>query len=114
MAKKKTIEAPENVAPEIESTEAPIVEATETEEPVEPTPEEVKEPVAEETPAPVEAPKAPAADLSALPVQAVEYLKRHTEVDAIYIDKFGGMFPKDTPRVFVKGAILYQNPYFKQ
>lgn len=106
MAKKKTIEAPENVAPEIEPTEAPVVET-----PVDSAPE--AEP--EEAPAPVvEAPKAPAADFSALPVQAVEYLKRHTEVDAIYIDKFGGMFPKDTPKVFVKDAILYQNPYFKQ
>lgn len=106
MAKKKTIEAPENVAPTIELTETPAAEA-----PVEVVPEAETEEVSAPV---VEAPKASAADLSALPAQAVEYLKRHTEVDAIYIDKFGGMFPKDTLKVFVKGAILYQNPYFKQ
>ena len=53
-------------------------------------------------------------DFSAIPPQAVDYLKRHPEVDAIYIDKFGGMFSKNTPKVFAKDAVLYHNPYFKQ
>lgn len=53
-------------------------------------------------------------DLEKIPAQAVEYLKRHTEIDALYIDKFGGMFPKDTLKVFVKDATLYQNPYYKK
>lgn len=105
MAKKKTTEAPENVASEIQSTEAPAVEAPE---------EAVAEAETEEVPAlVVDAPKVAAADFSALPAQALDYLKRHTEVDAIYIDKFGGMFPKDTPQVFAKNAMLYHNPYFK-
>ena len=105
MVKKKAKEAPENLAPEIEPAEAPVAEA-----PVEVIP--AAEP--DEAPAPVnEIPNVPAADLSILPVQAVDYLKRHPEVDALYIDKFGGMFPKDTLKVFVKDAILYNNPYFK-
>ena len=99
MAKKKTIEAPENVAPTIELTETPAAEA-----PVEVVPEAETE----EVPAPVvEAPKAPAADLSALPAQAVEYLKRHTEVDAIYIDKFGGMFPQLIIFIMGRGVKLF-------
>lgn len=56
----------------------------------------------------------PTQDFSAIPPQAVDYLKRHPEVDAIYIDKFGGMFSKNTPQVFAKDAVLYHNPYFKQ
>lgn len=117
MAKKKAIEAPENIAPENKPAEAPIPEATESvaEPSVEAVPEE--ELISEEEVAPAletEEVEAPVMDFDALPVQAVEYLKRHSEVDAIYIDKFGGMFPKDTPEVFVKDAILYQNPYFKQ
>ncbi len=56
----------------------------------------------------------PAEDLITLSAQADCYFKCHPEVDAIYIDKFGGMFPKNYPKVFVKDAILYQNPHFKQ
>ena len=114
MVKKKAKEAPENLAPEIEPAEAPVAEAP-AEAPVAEAPVEVI-PAAEpdEAPAPVnEIPNVPAADLSILPVQAVDYLKRHPEVDALYIDKFGGMVPKDTLKVFVKDAILYNNPYFK-
>lgn len=95
MAKKRTIETPENVASEKGSPENSVAEDTEY------TAEVIDE---QET----------AADFSALPVQAVDYLKRHTEVDAIYIDKLGGTFHKDTPKVLVMDAILYQNPYFKQ
>ena len=118
MAKKKTVDAVEEAAPAIEPAVVPEVEnpepGTETVDAVEEaalvdaadTESEVK---AE----PVEKIK-PAADLGTLPVQAVDYLKRHPEVDALYIDKFGGIFPKNTPKVFVKDAVLYQNPYFKQ
>lgn len=49
-----------------------------------------------------------------LPLQAIDYLKRHTEVEALYIDKRGGLFPIDTPHVFVREATLYQNPYYKK
>lgn len=48
-----------------------------------------------------------------IPQQALEYLKRHEDVKEVYIDKLGGVFHSDTPKVFVKDAVLYQNPYFK-
>ena len=119
MAKKKTPEAVEETAPVIVPAEASVSEVAE---PVEKTPEAVEETAPEdssiqtsesETPASVDEVKS-AVDLTAIPMQAIDYLKRHTEVDAVYIDKFGGLFPKNTPKVFVKDAILYQNPYFKQ
>lgn len=116
MAKKKTIEAPENVAPEIEPAETSVTEAPSPAEemPKEAIPSDVCEEAAEPEKEDEPSKTAPAVDLSALPVQAVDYLKRHPEVDAVYIDKFGGMFPKHTPKVFVNEAVLYQNPYFKQ
>ena len=49
-----------------------------------------------------------------LPKKVLAYLKRHEEVKAAYIDKLGGVFDVNTPPVFIKDAILYQNPYFKQ
>ncbi len=48
-----------------------------------------------------------------IPAKAMDFLKRHTDVQAVYIDKIGGVFSTDTPKVFVKGAVLYQNPYYK-
>lgn len=118
MAKKKTNEVVEETTPAIEPTEVPVTEAPAS---MEENPEVVEESVpGEVTEAEpengAEAPKeaAPAPNLDALPVQAVDYLKRHPEVDAVYIDKFGGIFSKHTAKVFVKDAVLYQNPYFKQ
>jgi hypothetical protein len=60
--------------------------------------------------APVEENKSTVLDI---PDKAKAYLKRHTEVKEVYIDKLGGVYPSDTPTVFVKNATLYQNPYFK-
>lgn len=120
MAKKKTNEVVEETVPAIEPAEAPVVEAPAT---VEENPEVVEDTVPSEVSEAViepekevEVPKdaTHSVNLDTLPVQAVDYLKRHPEVDAVYIDKFGGMFPKHTAKVFVKDAILYQNPYFKQ
>lgn len=118
MAKKKTNEVVEETAPAIEPAEVPVAEV---QVPTEETPEVVEETVTgevieaepeKEAKTPKEA--VPAANLDTLPLQAVDYLKRHSEVDAVYIDKFGGIFSKHTAKVFVKDAVLYQNPYFKQ
>lgn len=50
----------------------------------------------------------------AIPTIALGYLKRHAEVKEVYIDKLGGVFSVNTPKVFLKGAVLYQNPFYKQ
>lgn len=116
MAKKKTNEVVEEATPAIEPAETPVAEASSPAEemPKEAIPSDVCKEAAESEKEDESSKTAPAVDLSALPVQAVDYLKRHPEVDAVYIDKFGGMFPKHTPKVFVNDAVLYQNPYFKQ
>lgn len=49
-----------------------------------------------------------------IPLFALNYLKRHTEIKMTYIDKLGGVFPPDTPKTFFKDATLYQNPFYKQ
>lgn len=49
-----------------------------------------------------------------IPEHALAYLKNHTEEKAVYFDKFGGVFSADTPKVFLKDAVLYQNPFYKQ
>lgn len=50
----------------------------------------------------------------AIPDFALSYLKRHTEIKEVYIDKLGGVFTSDTPKVFLKDAVLYHNPFYKQ
>ncbi len=45
---------------------------------------------------------------------ALNYLKRHTEIKEVYIDKLGGVFSANTPKSFLKDAVLYQNPFYKQ
>lgn len=49
-----------------------------------------------------------------IPALALGYLKRHAEVKEVYIDKLGGVFSANTPKVFLKDAVLYQNPFYKQ
>lgn len=49
-----------------------------------------------------------------IPDNVLAYLKRHTEEKEVYIDKLGGVFSANTPKVFLKDAVLYQNPFFKQ
>lgn len=44
----------------------------------------------------------------------VDYMKRHTELEVAYIDKQGGVFQTNTPEVFLKEAVLYQNSFYKQ
>lgn len=113
MAKKKN---PEEIA-DVANEAAPIVESAETTEPnpvEEPTPS-VPETAEEPTPETVED-KEPemTAEPKTLPTDVEAYLKRHPEVDAVYFNKQGGIFPKNTAKVFLKDATLYQNPYFKQ
>lgn len=48
-----------------------------------------------------------------IPAFALDYLKRHTELQKVYIDKLGGVFSSSTPKVFLKDAVLYQNPFYK-
>lgn len=120
MAKKKTTEAVEEAAPTIapvETSAAPVEETvTETAEVVEETAKVDSEDKAPE----VEADNTPVSDAvpieepQKLTAEAIDYFKRHPKVDAVYIDKFGGVFPKHICKTFVKDAILYQNPNFKQ
>lgn len=42
--------------------------------------------------------------------EAMAYFKRHPNVDAVYINKLGGVFTKNTCSAFLKGAVLYNNP----
>ena len=49
-----------------------------------------------------------------LPKEAVAYFNRHHDVKAAYIDKQGGVFTENTPEIFIKDAVLYQNPYFNK
>lgn len=88
-------------APEV----APQSEISENEPEVKEAPEAEGETEATET-EPVETPE--------IPAKALAYLKRHPEDKEVYIDRLGGVFPANTPKVFVKGAVLYHNPYFKQ
>lgn len=50
----------------------------------------------------------------AIPAFALNYLKRHAEIKEAYVDKLGGVFSANTPKVFLKDATLYQNPFYKQ
>lgn len=49
-----------------------------------------------------------------IPSHVLAYFEHHTEEKEVYIDKLGGMFSSNTPKVFLKDAVLYQNPFFKQ
>lgn len=49
-----------------------------------------------------------------MPAHVLGYLKRHSEIKEAYIDKQGGVFSANTPKVFLKDAVLYQNPFYKQ
>lgn len=107
MAKKKT----DNMAEET----APVVENPEVNEQLNPVPEEAAPEVSEsseesEAESQPETKNAPAE----IPAKALAYLKRHPEDKEAYIDRYGGVFASNTPKVFIKDAVLYQNPYFKQ
>lgn len=48
-----------------------------------------------------------------IPDYALDYFRRHLEEKQVYIDKLGGVFSANTPKVFLKDAVLYQNPFYK-
>lgn len=104
MVKKKT----DNVTEE----NAPVPENTEVNEQSNPVPEEAAPKAPETSEAVTKSETKNATD--DIPAKALAYLKRHPEDKEVYIDRYGGVFSANTPKVFVKDAVLYQNPYFKQ
>lgn len=106
MAKKKT----DNMAEET----APVAENPEVNEQPNTIPEET---APQNTDAPEESEaetKSETKNASAdIPAKALAYLKRHSEDKEVYIDRYGGVFLANTPKVLIKDAVLYQNPYFK-
>lgn len=105
------IKKAEDNAPVAEQAIAQEVEATkEKTEAVEPETEATKV----EDSAKEEKDEASAKSQDDIPEYVLAYLKNHTEEKAVYFDKLGGVFSVDTPKVFLKDAVLYQNPFCKQ
>lgn len=122
MAKKKTVEGAEPVAEQPNAPEAQNenIEATKTEEAEVETAKEETEAAQTEQPADDNKPeeKDDSATIAiesqdVIPAYALDYFKRHTEEEKVYIDKLGGVFSANTPKVFLKDAVLYQNPFYK-
>ncbi len=114
MAKKKATETVEETMKETAqfptSEESTQTEAPETTVQEESAPEE-KEGV-EEQPAPeVKNDTTPApAPVVEVPAEVLAYFQNNPDEKAVYFDKTGGMYTASTPKVFLKDAILYQNP----
>lgn len=110
------IKKAEDNAPVAEQAIAQEVEATKENTEVEKT--EVVEPETKATKvedsATEEKDEASAKSQDDIPEYVLAYLKNHTEEKAVYFDKLGGVFSADTPKVFLKDAVLYQNPFCKQ
>lgn len=110
------IKKAEDNAPVAEQAIAQEVEATKENTEVEKT--EVVKPETEATKvedsAKEEQDEASAKSQDDIPEHVLAYLKNHTEEKAVYFDKLGGVFSADTPKVFLKDAVLYQNPFCKQ
>ena len=49
-----------------------------------------------------------------IPEFVKELLQKYPGYPALYIDSKGGVFTEDAQPNWVKDAILYQNPYYKQ
>lgn len=98
MAKKKIAETSEEVkvAPEV----APAVEE------VEKKTEEVKAPAKE-------AITETTVKMEELPDHAKAAFRLYPDVEALYIDTKGGLFPADAKPSIVGSAILYKNPNYK-
>lgn len=106
MAKKKTDNMTEETAPVVEN---PEVNEQPNSVPKETAPENLDAPEESEAETKSETKNAPAD----IPAKALAYLKRHPEDKEVYIDRYGGVFSANTPKVLVKDAVLYQNPHFK-
>ena len=92
MAKLKDTPKTEEVAQEVVNT---------PEAPVEETPEE--------TPAQVEN-----QEKAEVPSNVDKILRMYPNYAKLFIDQQGGVYTKDSKHLTKAGAILYQNPYFKQ
>lgn len=96
MAKLKDTPKTEEVAQEVVNTPAT---------PVEKTPEETPE----ETPAQVEN-----QEKAEVPSNVDKILRMYPNYAKLFIDQQGGVYTEDSKHLTKAGAILYQNPYFKQ
>lgn len=82
-------------------------------------PEEVKDPIKEpekketKTSKKSKAEGATTAQSKDIPSDVLKVLECFPNEDELYINKFGGVFTKDTEPSVVAGAILYKNPYYK-
>lgn len=123
MAKKKTVEGAEPVVEQPNAPEAQIenIEAKKTEEAEVETAKEETETVQVEQPTDdnKSEEKGDSATVATesqnvIPDYALDYFKRHPEEKQVYIDKLGGVFSANTLKVFLKDAVLYQNPFYKQ
>lgn len=92
MAKLKDTPKTEEVAQEVVNTPAT---------PVEETPEE--------TPAQVEN-----QEKAEVPSNVDKILRMYPNYAKLFIDQQGGVYTEDSKHLTKAGAILYQNPYFKQ
>ncbi len=123
MARKKTTE--EQIAEQEATAENPILEGTEEQVSEEETPtEQVETP--EEEPAPEPEKKETkktsrkekvdagiAAQQKEIPNDVLKVLKCFPKEEELYVNKYGGVFAKDTEPSAVAGAILYKNPYYE-
>lgn len=100
MAKLKDTPKTEEVAQEVVNTPAA---------PVEEAPEEAPEETPEETPAQVEN-----QEKAEVPSNVDKILRMYPNYAKLLIDQQGGVYTEDSKHLTKAGAILYQNPYFKQ
>lgn len=49
-----------------------------------------------------------------IPANVKKVLACYPGYKELYVDRFGGVFPKGVQQNLVEGAILYQNPYFNK
>lgn len=82
-------------------------------------PEEVKDPIKEPEKKETKMSKkskaegATTAQSKDIPSDVLKVLECFPNEDELYINKFGGVFTKDTEPSVIAGAILYKNPYYK-
>lgn len=108
MARKKTTEEQEvtaenlnmeGVEEQVETTEAPAAESEK---------EEI-----EVSSQKVEVDAGDVAQSKEIPADVQKVLKCFPKEEELYVNRFGGVFTKDTEPSAVAGAILYKNPYYE-
>ena len=85
------------------NTEAPVTEEVKTQDPT----------VTSETPV-ISNEESEKQEKDEIPEFVKELLQKYPGYPALYIDSKGGVFTADAQPNWVKDAILYQNPYYKQ